>query len=246
MTIFGLGIHILIAIYFAIHAVRTGRELYWVVLLFMFPGIGSLVYFFAVYLPQSRLQHGLRKAGTVVKNSLDPGRDLRDAQQAFDLTPTAHNQMRLAQALLAAGMVAQAVEQYDACLRGPFAKDAEIGLGAAQARLAHKQPQAAIELLLALGTNHPGFRPEQVGLLLAKSYDAAGLQAEAGSQFEQLVARFAGVELRAEYALWALAQGQQGLAERQMVEIEHARKHMSKHTRSLHVDLLRRLDAASK
>ena len=58
--------------------------------------------------------------------------------------------MRLAAALLDAGEIAQAVEQYDACLRGPFAGDAEIGVGAARAKLANNQPQAAIGLLVAL------------------------------------------------------------------------------------------------
>ena len=110
MPIFGLGLHILIAIFFAIHAIRTGRELYWLVILLMFPLLGSIVYFAAVFLPQSRLQHGARKAGAAIQKSLDPGRELRDARDAFDLTPTAHNQMRLAAALLDAGEIAQAVD----------------------------------------------------------------------------------------------------------------------------------------
>ena len=43
MPIFGLGLHILIAIFFAIHAIRTGREMYWLLILFMFPLLGSIV-----------------------------------------------------------------------------------------------------------------------------------------------------------------------------------------------------------
>mgnify|MGYP002140441361 CR=1 FL=1 len=48
--LFGVGLHILAAIFFAIHAVRRGRELYWLLILFMFPLFGSVVYFFAIYL----------------------------------------------------------------------------------------------------------------------------------------------------------------------------------------------------
>lgn len=245
MPIFGVGIHILVAIFFAIHAVRSGRELYWLAILFMFPLIGSAVYFFAIFLPQSRLERGLRKAGAVIQDSLDPGRELREAREAFDLTPTAHNQMRLAAALFNAGMIAESVQQYDACLRGPFAKDAEIGIGAAQARLANKQPQAAIELLLGLVANHAAFRPEQVGLLLANAYAAAGRQAEAGAQYAAVSARFASIESRAEHALWAIAQGDRALAERELGELAHLRKHISKYTRDLHQELLSRVDAAS-
>jgi hypothetical protein len=245
MPIFGLGLHIFIAIFFAIHAIRTGRELYWLVILFMFPLLGSIVYFAAVFLPQSRLQHGARKAGAVIQKTIDPGRALREAQQAFDLTPTAHNQMRLAAALFDAGMIAQAVEQYDACLRGPFAADGEIGMSAARAKLANKQPQEAIGILATLRAKQPSFRPGQVGLLLASAYAAAGRQEEAGAEYELMAERFGSIEARAELALWAIAQGERALAERELAELAHARKHMSKYTRSLHLDLFRRLDTAS-
>jgi hypothetical protein len=245
MPIFGIGLHILIAIFFAIHAIRTGRELYWLVILFMFPLLGSIVYFVAVFLPQSRLQHGARKAGAAIQKTLDPGRELRDARDAFDLTPTAHNQMRLAAALLDAGKIAEAVELYDACLRGPFAADAEIGVGAARAKLANNEPQAAIGLLVTIRARQPNFRPEQIGMLLAGAYEAAGRQEEARAEYESVTQRFGSIEARAGLALWAIAQGERALAERELAELDHARKHMSKHTRSVHQDLFKRLDAVS-
>jgi hypothetical protein len=244
MPIFGIGLHILVAIFFAIHAVRTGRELYWLFILFMFPLLGSIVYFAVVFLPHSRFERGARQAGAAIQKGLNPGRAVREAQQAFDLTPTAHNQMRLAQALLDAGKVEQAVEQYDACLRGPFANDPEINAGAARARLANKQPQAAIGLLVSLRATQPNFRPEEIGLLLASAYDAAGRKEEAGAQFDMLVKRFGSVEARAGLALWAIEQGERLLAERELKELDHARRHMTRSTRGLHQDLFRRLDAA--
>jgi hypothetical protein len=243
MPLLGL-VHILIAIFFAVHAVRTGRELYWLFILFMAPMLGSLVYFLAVYLPQSRLEHSLGKAAGAVRRSLDPGRALREAQQAFDLTPTAHNQTQLANAMLDAGMFAQAVEQFDACLRGPFAGDPDIRFAAAQARLANNQAGAAVADLRALRKSHPTFREEQVSVLLAKCLAATGAQAEAGALFAEAAGRFSGIETRAEYALWALAQRNQAAADSQLKELDHSRKHMNKHTRALHQDLFKRLDAA--
>lgn len=244
MPIFGIGLHILIALFFAIHAVRTGREMYWLFILFMFPLLGSIVYFAVVFLPHSRLERGARQAGAAIQKSLNPGRDLREARQAFDLAPTAHNQMRLAQALLDAGKVEQAVEQYEACLRGPFANDAEINMGAACARLANHQPQPAIGLLVSLRATQPAFRPEELGLLLASAYVAAGRQEQAGAEYEMLVQRFGSIEARAGLALWALDQGERPLAERELKEIDHARKHMTRTTRGIHQDLFKRLDAA--
>lgn len=150
MPIFGLGLHILIAIFFAIHALRTGRELFWLIVLFSFPLLGSVVYFAVVFLPQSKMERGLRGAGKALAKTINPGSALREAQTAFDLTPTAHNQMRLARAMLDAGMTAQAVAQYDICLAGPFANDPEIGMGAAMAKLANGQPQDALKVLAAV------------------------------------------------------------------------------------------------
>jgi len=245
MPIFGLGLHLIVALFFAVHAVRTGRQMYWLLILFSFPLLGSIVYFAAVFLPHSRLERKARMAGHALQKKLDPGRDVREARQAFDLTPTAHNQMRLAGALLEAGQTAEAVAQYDACLQGPFAGDAEVILGAARARLAHSQPSAAIALLLPLQSRQPGFRPEEVGLVLGRSYNACGQRAEAGEQFIAAAERSSSIEARVELALWALANGQGAVAQRELTEISHARKHMTKYTLDLHRDLLHRLDAAA-
>lgn len=243
MPIIGL-LHILVAVYFAVHVVRSGREMYWLLLLFMFPLLGSVVYFFAVVLPQSRLERSIGKAGAMVRDRLDPGRAVREAQQAFDLTPTAHNQTALASAYLAAGMFDKAVEQYDACLRGPFADDPDIRFAAAEARLANGQPGDAVTALVQLRRTHPDFRAEQGGLLLARAYAAAGMHSEAGTEFAAVVERFAGLEARAEYALWALARRERGVADAQLKQLEHARKHMSKQAQSHHAELFRRVDDA--
>ena len=47
MPLAGLGLHFLIALFFAIHALRNGRQMYWLLILFSFPLLGSLAYFVA-------------------------------------------------------------------------------------------------------------------------------------------------------------------------------------------------------
>ena len=170
MPFIGLGIHFAIALFFAVHAVRTRREMVWLFVLFSFPLLGSIVYFAAVFLPHSRLERGLIQAGKKLEKTIDPGRDLREAQNAFDLTPTAHNQMLLARAMHEAGQFADAVAQFDACLQGPFAKDPDIALDAARARMANGQARDVLPLLIDLQARAPEFRAEDVGVLLAKAY----------------------------------------------------------------------------
>lgn len=244
MPFIGIGLHLLVAVFFAVHAVRTGRDMYWLLILFMFPLLGSIVYFFAVYLPSTRLQYTVQKTVSAAARSLDPGRDLREAQDAYKLTPTAQNQMRLAAALLAAGATAEAAEHYEACLQGPFATDAEIRFGAANARLQSGHSVAAINLLEAIRTENPDFRTEQVSLLLAQAYGQAGRTQEAKAEFSSAMSRFGSFEVRAEYAIWALSVGDYSSAKALYQEISQTMKHWPKHARSQNRPIVSRLEAA--
>jgi hypothetical protein len=153
--------------------------------------------------------------------------------------------MRLAAALMEAGRAAEAVKQYEACMQGPFAQDAELILGAARAKLANAEADAAILLLSPLQMKQPNYRAEEVGLMLGRAYAACGLQQDAGVQFETVVERFGSIEARVELALWAIANGKDAVVQRELKEIEHARRHMAKHTLDLHQDLFTRVDAAT-
>lgn len=250
MTIFGIGLHILVALFFAIHAIRSGRELYWLLILFMFPLLGSLVYFFAVFLPDLRsgsgIGRGLRKVATVAVNSLDPGRELRDAKTAFDFTPTAQNQWRYANALLAADKIAEAVQQFEQCLQGPFATDLEIQFAAASAQLRFNQPLKALNLLLAIRQNSTTFRSEAVTLMLAQIYGIQGEKEKAKVEFEQAITRFGSVEARAEYAIWAAQNGDIDTAQHLFKELSDLKKHWNKNSQALYSPLMMRLNSEIK
>ena len=244
MAIFGLSIHVLIAIFFAVHAMRTGREMYWLMILFMFPLLGSIVYFFAIYLPGSRLHYDMRKATAVAIKSLDPGKVLREAEQAFELTPTAQNQMNLASALLEAGEPNKAVQHYNAILNGPFANDPEICFGAARARLLNGAGESALELIQKIRKQNPDFRAEEVSLFLAKLYASMGRKQEARNEFVAVINRFGGFEAQAEYAIWALSIGDAEAAMVQYKKIEQAMAHWNRHTRMINKEMVNRLSSA--
>ena len=104
-------VHLAIAAFFGVHAIRSGQPVYWLFVLFAFPLLGSIVYFFAIYLPNARNTRGGMKAARAVQALVDPNRDLRDAEIELDRTPTAYNRSRLGAALLAKGRVGEAIEQ---------------------------------------------------------------------------------------------------------------------------------------
>lgn len=238
------GLHILIALLCAVHVVRSGQQLYWLFILFAFPLLGSLVYFFAVYLPNSRLDHGARKAVSAAARAMDPGRDVREARAAFDVSPSAQNQMRLAEALLNAGEPAEAAQLYEGALKGPFANDPDLRFGAARAYVECQRFAAALPHLQALRAERPSFRPDQVLLLLARCYAGTSRSAEARESFEEAVSRYGSFEAHAEYSIWALATGDAATAARLQTEIDRQVKQWNPVSRQLNEPVMRRLKAA--
>lgn len=243
MPIIG-ALYVLFALLCAVHAVRSGQPLYWLLILFMFPFLGSLVYLFAVYLPNSRAQRSATRAVSNVARAMDPGRDVREARAALDVSPTAQNQMRLAEALLDAGEAQEAARIFESTLSGPFANDPDMRFGAARAHVACERFAAALPHLTALQADRPSYRPDQVVLLLARSYAGTGRQAEAREAFETAVSRHASFEAHAEYLIWALNTGDDATAARLQTEIDRQVKLWNAGSRQLNEPVMRRLRAA--
>ncbi len=240
------GMHILIALLCAVHVVRSGQQLYWLFILFAFPLLGSVVYFFAIYLPNSRLDHGARKAVAAAARAMDPGRDVREARAVYDISPSAQNQMRLAEALLNAGEAQEAASLYEAALKGPFANDPDLRFGAARACVECQRYDAALSHLQALKAERPGYRADQVLLLIARCQAGTGRADEARASFEAAVQQHGGFEAHAEFAIWALTRGDTATAARLQTEIDRQVQLWNPVSRQLNAPVMRRLKAAQE
>lgn len=244
MYFFGIGIHVFIAIFFAIHVVRSGQNMYWLAILFMFPLLGSLVYAIAIYLPGTRIQHGAQKVVSAAGKILDPNRELREARSAFDYTPTAQNQMRLAAALLAADQAEEAAKNYESCLQGPFASDPAIRLGAARANFACQRYEACILHLKMLREGAPNNAPEVVSVLMAKALAGAGHTDQARAEFEFALQKFGNFDTRAEYAIWAITNGEKETALTLKADLDQTISRWNRHNLELNAAMLARLHRA--
>lgn len=244
MPFAGIGLHVIIAIFFAVHVVRTGQNNYWLFILLAFPFLGSVVYFFAIYLPNSRLQRGARKLAISAVKSLDPTRDLRDAQAAYDYSPTAQNEIQLAQALFAARQPQKALEHFEASMKGQFANDLDIRWWAAQAAYEAGQPRAALEHLRAIAQTDVNYRAEPVGLLVAKSYASLGDTSMARKSFEFAREHSGSFDVTAEYAIWCAETGDWSTANQLRSELDKAQTNWGSHQRDLNREMLQRLKAA--
>ncbi|GAA0769072.1 hypothetical protein LRH25_03085 [Ideonella azotifigens] len=246
MPFAGLGLHILLALFCAYHVVRSGQQLYWLFILFAFPLLGSLVYLFAVYLPNSRLERGAMRAVSAAARALDPTREVREARARLEETPTAQNQMRLAAALLDNEQAEEAAKLYEACLKGPFASDLEIKFGAARAFTECQRYPEALAHLADIRQRDAGFRRDQVALLTARCLAGTARASEARSEFENAVTTHGTFEAYAEYMIWTLAIGDASTAARLQTELDKITQRWNKMARELNEPIMRRLRAAQQ
>ena len=240
----GIGLHMAIALFFAIHAMRNRQPMQWLFVLFAFPLLGSIVYAFAVYLPTSRLERGARRAVVAAARAMDPGGDVRAARGALEDAPTAQNRMRLAAALLAAGEAREAAEHYETCLTGPFASDPVIRLGAATAFTECARFADALVHVETLGAEAPDHRPEEVAILRARCLAGLSQLGEAREAFQYAVDRFDTYATKAEYVIWAAALGDRDTVARYEADLDRMAKRWTPLAREHHQPVQRRLRAA--
>lgn len=241
MHILGLGLHVLIAIYFAIHAVRSGQDRYWLFVLFAFPLLGSIVYAVAVWMPEQRYSRHAQALARGVDRVLDPGRAVREAERALEETPSAAHQLRLADALLDAGQPARAVVHYDLARRGVYAADPDIGVRFARALLECGQAQKARETLEDLIRRHPDYRSPEGHLIYARAVAATGDRAKAREEFNAVVPGFAGLEARAHYARLLADWGELADARALCADSLRLADRMPGHARQLNAEWIRAL-----
>lgn len=204
----GIGLHIVIALFFAVHAVRSGQDRYWLIILFMFPLLGSIVYAVAIWLPEQRhsprahaLQRGMRKV-------IDPDRELRLAMTAFEDSPTTEHRLRLGDALLDCGRASEAVPHFQHALRGIHADDPDIQVRLARAYLEAGHAHHARELLDRLIAARPDYRSPDGHLTYARAVAAAGERDKAREEFQTLIGYSSSYEPIACYVEQLLAWGE--------------------------------------
>lgn len=241
MPILGIGLHVVVAIFFAIHAIRTRQEMYWLLILFLFPLFGSLVYGLTVFLPEVRNSRGGRRALRALREQIDPGRELREAREAFEISPTVQNRLRVADALLADGKAAEATPLYATCLQGLYRNDADITLRYVSALLEEGRAAQARDVLDTLRAEQPDLKSAQGHLLYARAVAGCGDKASARHEFDALLAYSSSFEARAWYADFLAEWGEPDKARALSEEALRPVRHMPRHARELNAKWIQRL-----
>jgi hypothetical protein len=245
VPILGLGLHVIVAILFAVHVIRTGQERFWLFVLFMFPLLGSFVYAVVVWLPAISGSRSGRRVVRGLRDTLNPGRELREAHAALEHSATIANRIRVADALHGDGRFADAIAAYREALRGVHSDDADIQVKLARALLDGGDAAAARELLESLIARRPDFRSPEGHLVYARAVAASGDRVKAREEFEALIGYFAGIEPRARYVEILRGWGESDAASQLVEESLRHIRHMPAGSRRLNEEWIRRLKHTS-
>jgi len=193
-------LEIALQIFFAVHAVRTGRDR-WLWLIIVFPLVGGLIYFFVEFLPDLRHQPVTQKAGSSLFKLLDPGRELRQLRDQLARTDSINNRKALADGYVRAGLFKDAIDLYQTCLRGTYVDDPGIMEGLSLAHFFQEDFIGAKKHLLRLKEIQADKTPHEFKLLLARTYEELNDRENALTEYNNLLRLHSGEEARYRYAL---------------------------------------------
>jgi hypothetical protein len=220
MLISGFLISLVVAILLCWHAVKTGRESFWLMIILMFQPLGGLVYFALNVAPDMFRGPAARRISSAARETLDPHREYREAKQACDDTPTVRNQSRLATASMHLGKYADAEALFRAAAQGVHAEDPVLLLGHANALLELDRPADALAVLEKLGDDQAHGRTPAAAMSLGRAYDALGRVAEADTAYQWAAERMPGFEALARYAAFMASHGRRDEAREIVAELD--------------------------
>lgn len=220
-----------VQVFFIVDAIRSGKPI-WIFVIFIFPMLGSLVYFFVEFLPRWRMRRGAMGAlGADLARKLNPGAEIRRLEDQLAVNRSVQSRMELARAYLRVGRAEEAIGLYRECLDGVHGTDPRVLYELATAYHARGRLPEARETFERFRREN---RPSKEQLLLsARIHEDAGDLESALQEYAPLARQSAGEEARTRYALLLRRVGRDAEA-RQIFEevVRHARMSPSHYRRA--------------
>jgi hypothetical protein len=206
-----------------IHIIARRNDLFWILIIFIIPYIGAVVYFFSQVLPELR---GARVLEAV--DSLKPaGMRVRDLEKQLEEVDTAQNRIALAVALRDAGQLERAQTLLEGTRTGIFKTDPHVTYDLADVKFRLGKLEEARALLTELQPVAPEELRGKARLLLARTLQALERPEESEPYFQSAISSFSGEEARYWYAAFLHARGQGEAAQQQINAIERNVKRAS-------------------
>ena len=220
MTLGLLALSLLFSILLCVHCVRTGREMYWLMIILMFQPLGGLVYAIVHIVPDIFGGSTARRITKAARETMDPTREYREAKIACEDAPTVRSRSRLAAAAVAFGKYDEAAELYREAAQGIHAEDPALLLGRVNALLELNRPAEALEVLEILGKDAANGRTPTAALAMGRAYEGLGRAAEAETAYQWAAERIPGFEGMARYTAFMARHGRRAEAEEALADID--------------------------
>jgi hypothetical protein len=216
-SLFALSLVFSVAL--CVHVVRSGEPIYWIAIILFLQPLGGVVYLAAVVLPSLAGGTAARRIAAGARETLDPGREYRQARAACDESPTVHNRMRLARAAAAQGDFTQAEVLWAEAATGIHADDPAIVLGHAQALVELGRAGEALAQLDRLSDDPAGDGPGAI-LIRARALEGVGRATEADEAYRSAEGRLPGLEAIGRYAAFLARSGRRAEAAEAVAEMD--------------------------
>lgn len=185
------------------HVVRTGRSYYWIFILLIAPGIGSLAYVVVELLPEWSGSPRARRAARSMRKVVHPGADLKTRERELKLSGSVDAARKFAAELVEAGRYEEAITHYKEALTGLYEDDPDLMLGLAIAQFRNGDFQATVDTLDRLIEKNPDYRSPDGHLIYAQAVEAIGDDDKAREEYKAVAAYYAGAEAKLRYG-WFL------------------------------------------
>jgi len=209
----------LIQLALIIHVLKTGRSRYWIMMLIFMPLIGGVAYFVIELLPEFSGSMTGQRAVRNVKQTLNPGADLRQHEAAWSQSPNVDNARRYAQSLIDSGKTKEAEDIINQALKGLFATEPTLLLLKAQLLFETDRITETVTTLELLQQHNPDFRSAEGHLLYARALEAEGNIDQAVKEYSAVSGYFPGVEARYRLALCLTVAGKDSAAKAEFESI---------------------------
>lgn len=186
----------LIQIALIIHVFKSGASRFWIIILIFMPLIGGLAYFVIELLPQFSGSISGQRAVRNIKQTLNPGADLRQHEAAWNQSPNVDNGRRYAEALMDAGKTSEAEAIISGALKGLFKTEPTLLLLKARLQFENERNTEAVQTLETLQEHNPDFRSADGHLLFARALEKEGRADEAIKEYSAVSGYYPGVEAR--------------------------------------------------
>lgn len=210
------------------HAVRSGREYYWIMFIVMAPWLGAGVYFFTQILPEMEHSRAANQMKTDVSKLVDPDKAYRQAAKNLEMLDTVENRVEMARQCMVREQYDDSVQLLEGALEGAHESDVAILLMAAEGT-SWPETRPSPLLFRPHSSGAPGHSFRDCASSVCKIRGGPGKTEDALVDYAALVEYATGEEARCRYALLLQQTGQVEKAREQFQEVINSVDRASKH-----------------